>query len=61
MIQAIVQVGRTLGIATVAEKVETAGVLRELTALGVDYAQGWHVERPAPVAGLGGRLAAPGI
>ncbi len=58
MIQAIVQVGRTLGIATVAEKVETAGVLRELVALGVDYAQGWHVERPAPAATLGERLAA---
>jgi len=58
MIQAIVQVGRTLGIATVAEKVENAGVLRELVSLGVDYAQGWHVERPAPAAGLGARLAA---
>ena len=58
MIQAIVQVGRTLGIATVAEKVETAGVLRELVTLGVDFAQGWHVERPAPAATLGERLAA---
>ncbi len=58
MIQAIVQGGRTLGIATVAEKVENAGVLRELVSLGVDYAQGLHVERPAPAAGLGARLAA---
>jgi EAL domain-containing protein (putative c-di-GMP-specific phosphodiesterase class I) len=38
--------------------VETAGVLRELVALGVDSAQGWHVERPAPVAGPGERQAA---
>ena len=52
MIQAIVQVGRTLGIATVAEKVETAGILGALGTLGVDYAQGYHVARPEPVAGL---------
>jgi diguanylate cyclase (GGDEF)-like protein/PAS domain S-box-containing protein len=57
MIQAIVQVGRTLGIATVAEKVENAAILRTLDGLGVDYAQGFHVARPAPVAGLAGYLA----
>jgi Amt family ammonium transporter len=57
MIQAIVQVGRALGIATVAEKVETAGILEALVALGVDYAQGYHVARPAPVAELASALA----
>ncbi|MFO1426709.1 MAG: EAL domain-containing protein [Steroidobacteraceae bacterium] len=52
MVQAIVQVGRTLGIATVAEKVESGAVLDALAALGVDYAQGFHLARPAPIAGL---------
>ena len=55
MIQAIVQVGRTLGIATIAEKVETAGILDTLVTLGVDYAQGFHVARPSPVPDLATR------
>ncbi len=49
LVKAIVQVGRSLGIATVAEKVETQEVLTLLTGLGVDYAQGYHIARPAPV------------
>jgi diguanylate cyclase (GGDEF)-like protein/PAS domain S-box-containing protein len=58
MVQAIVQVGRSLGIATVAEKVENDAVLAALTTLGVDYAQGFLIARPAPVAGLAQVLAA---
>ena len=52
MVQAIVQVGRSLGIATVAEKVENGAVLQLLAELGVDYAQGFHIARPQPIAGL---------
>jgi diguanylate cyclase (GGDEF)-like protein/PAS domain S-box-containing protein len=50
MVEAISQVGRALGIATIAEKVESAEVLAELTRLRVDFAQGYFIARPAPVA-----------
>ena len=37
------------GARIVAEGVETAGELAALQTLGVDYAQGFHLGRPAPV------------
>jgi diguanylate cyclase (GGDEF)-like protein/PAS domain S-box-containing protein len=49
VVRAIVQVGRSLGIATVAEKVETADVLELLMEIGVDFAQGYHIARPQPL------------
>ncbi len=52
MVEAIGKVGRALGIATIAECVETAVVLEELKRLGVDYAQGYFIARPLPIAQL---------
>jgi len=52
MVEAIGKVGKALGICTVAECVESAEVLAELGRLGVDYAQGFFVARPRPVAEL---------
>ena len=52
MVEAIGKVGRALGIATVAECVETEAVLGELKRLGVDYAQGFYLAQPRPVAQL---------
>jgi diguanylate cyclase (GGDEF)-like protein/PAS domain S-box-containing protein len=52
MVEAIGKVGRALGIATIAECVETAVVLEELKRLGVDYAQGYYIARPLPIAQL---------
>ena len=52
MVEAICQVGRALGIATVAEKVESAEVFALLGQMGVDYAQGYHIARPAPLQTL---------
>ncbi len=52
MVEAVSKVGRALGIATVAECVESEPVLAELRAIGVDYAQGFHLARPLPVAQL---------
>ena len=46
------KVGRALGIATIAECVETAVVLEELKRLGVDFAQGYFIARPLPIAQL---------
>jgi EAL domain-containing protein (putative c-di-GMP-specific phosphodiesterase class I) len=41
-----------LGIATVAESVETAAVLGELERLGVDFVQGYYLARPRPLGEL---------
>jgi len=48
MVEAISQVGRTMGIQTIAERVESAEVLAELGRLGVGYAQGFHIAPPRP-------------
>jgi diguanylate cyclase (GGDEF)-like protein/PAS domain S-box-containing protein len=52
MVEAISQVGRALGIATIAEKVESADVFAELKRLGVQFAQGYFVARPCPIDSL---------
>ena len=53
MVEAISKVGRALGISTVAEWVEDEAVLSELQRIGVDFAQGYHLALPAPIAQLG--------
>ncbi len=53
MVEAISKVGRALGIATVAECVETKPVLEELQRIGVDFAQGFFIAAPKPIAELG--------
>jgi Amt family ammonium transporter len=52
MVEAICKVGRTLGIATIAEFVEAQPVLDELKRIGVDYAQGFLLADPLPIAEL---------
>ena len=52
MVEAISQVGRALGISTVAECVESAPVLNELKRIGVDFVQGFFVASPLPIAQL---------
>ena len=52
MVEAICKVGRALGIETVAECVESQAVLDELGRIGIDYAQGYYLATPAPIAGL---------
>jgi diguanylate cyclase (GGDEF)-like protein/PAS domain S-box-containing protein len=52
MVEAISRIGAALGIASVAEKVESAEVFRLLPQLGVHFGQGYFLARPAPVAGL---------
>jgi len=49
-VRAIIEMCRGLGIPTVAEYVESAGLLDIVGRMGVDYAQGFHVARPAPWA-----------
>jgi diguanylate cyclase (GGDEF)-like protein/PAS domain S-box-containing protein len=50
MVEAISQVGRAMGIQTIAERVESAEVLAELARLGVGYAQGFHIAKPLSTA-----------
>jgi diguanylate cyclase (GGDEF)-like protein/PAS domain S-box-containing protein len=52
MVEAIAKVGKALGIATVAECVESVAVLDELKRIGVDYAQGHYLAMPKPIAEL---------
>ena len=49
MVQAINHVGQTMNIRTIAEFVENEETLRALGAIGVDFAQGYHVARPVPL------------
>lgn len=54
IVEAINRIAHILGMQTVAEIVEDQATLDLLCALGVDYAQGFHIARPEP---LGGSLA----
>jgi EAL domain-containing protein (putative c-di-GMP-specific phosphodiesterase class I) len=49
MVRAINQVGNAMGIATIAERVETKEVLDKLSELGVEYAQGYYIAKPCSV------------
>lgn len=48
-VRAMVELARGLGKSTIAEFVEDAETLRLITELGVDFAQGYFVGRPAPL------------
>ncbi|MDH5455781.1 MAG: EAL domain-containing protein, partial [Gammaproteobacteria bacterium] len=50
MVKAIHEVGSAMGIETIAERVETRKVLDKLGSLGVEFAQGYYIARPASVA-----------
>jgi diguanylate cyclase (GGDEF)-like protein/PAS domain S-box-containing protein len=49
IVEAIHNVGRVMGIKTVAESVENADILAALLLVGVDFAQGYHIGRPVPM------------
>ncbi len=60
VVQALVALARDFELQTVGEGVEDAATLELLRELGVDYAQGFHIARPAPFAeGPGDRIAVP--
>ncbi len=48
VVQAVVSLARDFGLQTVAEGVEDDATLAQLRALGVDFAQGFHLGRPEP-------------
>ncbi|ACL73071.1 EAL domain-containing protein [Thioalkalivibrio sulfidiphilus] len=49
MVDAINRIGQVMGIHTVAEFVENDEILASLRELGVDYAQGYGIDRPKPL------------
>jgi EAL domain-containing protein (putative c-di-GMP-specific phosphodiesterase class I) len=50
LISAVVQIARGMRKRTIAEYVEDQETVEVLSRLGVDYGQGFHVGRPAPLA-----------
>jgi diguanylate cyclase (GGDEF)-like protein/PAS domain S-box-containing protein len=46
MVAAISQVGKAMGIQTIAERVESSEVLGELGRLGIGFAQGFYIAKP---------------
>jgi diguanylate cyclase (GGDEF)-like protein/PAS domain S-box-containing protein len=52
IVQAIVGMACALGMRVIPEGVETEEQLARLAALGCDYAQGFHLSRPMPAAGI---------
>ena len=51
-VESINQIGHVMGLSTIAEFVENKDVLAALSEIGVDYAQGYGVERPKPLSDL---------
>ena len=50
IVESIHQIAALLGAHTIAEGVEDAEAAAKLTALGLDYGQGYHFGRPGPMA-----------
>lgn len=50
IVQAVIQMAKSLKIAVLAEGVETPDIAQDLNRLGCDYAQGYHFGRPMPAA-----------
>jgi diguanylate cyclase (GGDEF)-like protein/PAS domain S-box-containing protein len=57
MVEAIAQIGETMEIGTIAERVDSAQVLTRLADIGIHYAQGNYVGAPMPVEVLETLLA----
>ncbi len=52
VVRAIIGVAKQFEIRTIAEGVEDEATLEKLLAMGVDYAQGYHIGRPMPIPQL---------
>jgi len=59
LVSAVNQIGRIMGVTTIAEEVESEPILQHLRDLGVEYAQGEAVEPPAPLVDEEGKVALP--
>jgi diguanylate cyclase (GGDEF)-like protein/PAS domain S-box-containing protein len=52
MTRSINEIGHVMGITTIAEFVENEEILQLIKQLGVDYVQGYHIAKPAPLDDL---------
>jgi diguanylate cyclase (GGDEF)-like protein len=61
-VRCFIDIAAVVNVKTVAEMVSSAAVLERLVRLGVDYVQGFFMDRPAPIDELltGGAFAADG-
>ena len=50
MVTAMIRLARTLNFKVIAEQVEDAAVLKTAREMGIDYAQGFAIGKPAPLA-----------
>ena len=49
MVRSINEMAHLMGKKTIAENVENAAIQEKLTEIGVDYVQGYHIEKPKPL------------
>lgn len=61
LVRGVVALASTLGVQTVGEGVEDESTLTALRALGVDFAQGFHVGQPRSVGLTKRRRGGPGL
>jgi EAL domain-containing protein (putative c-di-GMP-specific phosphodiesterase class I) len=59
IVAAVNQIAQLIGIATIAEEVDSVPVLDRLRNLGIGYAQGHAVALPEPLASTDGEVALP--
>ena len=59
LVSTVNEIGRIMGITTIAEEVESDSVLQKLRVLGVGYAQGHAVAPPAPLLDADGDVTLP--
>ncbi len=50
MVRSIHEIGKVMGMRTIAEFVESEAIVAHLADIGIDYAQGYHIGRPRPAA-----------
>ena len=56
MVEAIAQIGKTMGLQTIAEYVGNDETIEILRRIGVDYVQGFHIGMPVPLKEITDRL-----
>lgn len=49
MVKSIIHIGQSMGLETIAEYVETDGILNILRDLEIDYVQGYGIAKPVPL------------
>ncbi len=49
-VESINQIGRVMGIKTIAEYVENEQIYNLIKKIGIDYGQGYHIARPEPLS-----------